>query len=558
MRILFEGEQYSLTLLNSLFDDSKFYSLQGNTGIISSVGYYHSFSKNTLVYMLPKVFVINGKAFGNESTEELSVREINFSFKHDDEFGWARKLSLIFYKSLIEFRKRNEENSIVNKDKNFELSTNLGSKEYSYLDIVLSFMNFYKKNKSVIIFFKKDYTSNHFKKPNWEKTVRQTTPLINNSNVPIYYSVNNRVNTVNVDEQLLFCFFSILNYFKKEHDLAISVDKSYGYCEGAEFERLKKRGLKILKQIKHKYFSDVLKRMYNLCYLYFSQAHNASVKKKNENFISVKNYNIIFEDMVDKLLTEIPQSSFNTREGSLKQLKYNNDGKIIDHIFPYPSLIDENVIFYLGDSKYYKPENRAGNTSIYKQFTYAKNTIQYNINVFNTTGNYYSPQIRYRDELTEGYNITPNFFIFGYISDLKDFANPLISIYGEPKKSQHFKGRLFDRDTLFVLQYQINFLFVLNAYTASNSTIIDEFKLSTKNLFRQNFIDYLNSRSASEYEIYERQFGKDELSKFIEKNFKVLYGKCISVSDHKLLVGKHIDDIQLSELLLDFKLIKLQ
>lgn len=557
MRILFEGEQYDITLLMSLFDDSKFYSFQTNTGIINSVGYYHSFSKNSLVYMLPKVFVNNGIITRGVSPQELSLIEIKFSFNHDDEFGWARKLSLLFYKSLIEFRKRNEENSLINNDQNFELNTNLGVKEYSYLDLVLSFINFYRKNKNIILFYKKDYSASHFKKPKWEKTIRKSTPLINSKNVPIYFSVNNRVNQIDDDEQLLYCFYSILNYFKKQHDVALSIDKSYGYCEGSEFDRLKVNGLKILKKIKHKYFSDVLKRMYNLCYLYFTHAQTASIKKRNENFISVKNYNIIFEDMVDKLLTEIQPSIFDLNELSLNKLKNNSDGKIIDHIFPYPSLIDENKIFYIGDSKYYKPDNKAGNLSIYKQFTYAKNIVQHNIDIFNTTGNFYSSGFRYRDELTEGYSITPNFFLFGYISDLSDFDNPLITKYDVPKKSYHFKGRLFDRDTFFILQYQINFLFVINAYTSSNSSLINQFRLTTKNIFRQNFIEFLNSADECGFEIYEKQFEPGKLSVFFEDNFRKLNGKCISIDSDKLLIAKHIEDNQLDPLLADFRLRKL-
>ena len=49
------------------------------------------------------------------------------------------------------------------------------------------------------------------------------------------------------------------------------------------------------------------------------------------------------------------------------------------------------------------------------------NIIQYNIDLLNETGSYYTENLRYRDKLTEGYNITPNFFIYGYINDYKNF-----------------------------------------------------------------------------------------------------------------------------------------
>ena len=98
----------------------------------------------------------------------------------------------------------------------------------------------------------------------------------------------------------------------------------------------------------------------------------------------------------------------------IKDLKKNDDGKIIDHIYDYQSLIDTSNIFYIGDSKYYKSNSEVGNLSKYKQFTYAKNVIQFNIDLLNKDKKEtYKPKIRYRDQLTEGYNITPNFFIYG-------------------------------------------------------------------------------------------------------------------------------------------------
>jgi len=56
MKILIENETYPIEILEDLFDDPKFYKQNGSEGTITSVGYYHSFDKNTLVFMLPKVF----------------------------------------------------------------------------------------------------------------------------------------------------------------------------------------------------------------------------------------------------------------------------------------------------------------------------------------------------------------------------------------------------------------------------------------------------------------------------------------------------------------------
>ena len=51
------------------------------------------------------------------------------------------------------------------------------------------------------------------------------------------------------------------------------------------------------------------------------------------------------------------------------------DGKIIDHLFTHEGLIQSNdeteLTYYIGDSKYYKIGHSLGDTSIYKQYTYA-------------------------------------------------------------------------------------------------------------------------------------------------------------------------------------------
>ena len=174
----------------------------------------------------------------------------------------------------------------------------------------------------------------------------------------------------------------------------------------------------------------------------FLKQTQAVFSKKKEEFISVNNYNLVFEDMIDKLFSD-PIIEKKTSDGiTLKHLKYNDDGKIIDHIFDYQSLLDTSDIFYIGDSKYYKSDNTAGKASKYKQFTYARNVIQYNIDLLNETGSYYTENLRYRDELTEGYNITPNFFIYGYINDYKNFDDNELIEKGEIVKSFHFKERL--------------------------------------------------------------------------------------------------------------------
>ena len=152
MKILIEEESYPIKILQNIFEDPKFYIQNGLEGKITSVGYYHSFkkNKNELVYMLPKVFMIDSNmSIFNKTTSELLELDSLQNIKHDKQYNWIRQSSIYFYNSLLEYRKRITDTGI-NKDQTFELNTNIGNQEYSYLDLLLTFVNFYKKNKNHI------------------------------------------------------------------------------------------------------------------------------------------------------------------------------------------------------------------------------------------------------------------------------------------------------------------------------------------------------------------------------------------------------------------------
>jgi len=571
MRILIEGQSYLVENLKDDFNDSSFYTIKGDSGVINSVGYYYSVEKRKIVYMLPKVFM-KSEDLSTSSSEDtkcqwekkltifkkddqtnLTIKDLYHldklegSVKHEVKFEWIRYITITFYKSLIEFKSRNSNSTILNTARTNELNSNIGDDEYTYLDLVLSFTNFYRKNNSFLLYNHVEHVANQSKKPKWEKTIRKATPFMDKNKSPVYFDIRNKKKIINSEEELLVYFFSILNHFKEENNLNFSIDKSYNFIKGTAFNNLQSSGiaLKKLRKIKYKYFSDRMKRMYKLCELYFDSTDSGSIKKRNEEFLSFKNYNIVFEDMVDKLLTD--ESNLNTYDARLnndeitiKKLKNNDDGKIIDHLFEYEGLIDTSNIFYLGDSKYYKPGNTADKLSIYKQFTYAKNIIQYNINLFNNHPKIYEQnKLKYRDNITEGYNVTPNFLLYGIINNHDDFKSISLDPISDNlndfiKYSYHWKDRLFDRDSLFICQYTINYLFVLNSYTELSESSRIEFRKKAKSKFRTQLIEFFEK---SDFTFLELEI--PELKKFVIENFKVLNGKCFYLSEKLLLIALH-------------------
>lgn len=548
MNILIEGEAYPVECLESLLDDSSFYTQNGSKGTIKTVGYYYSEDKKTLVYMLPKVFMReNDNTVFGISPYDLVNFILKDTYKHDIKYKWIRQLVVLFYNGLKEFQQRRNTSDLINKKNQILLNSNMGEQEYTYLDLILIFVNFYKKNKNLILYSHLQLISKTAKRTNWSKTIRKQVPIINKSGQPIYNQFSNKNRVANKQEELLIYFFSILENFNQEHDLDITIDKSYDLIRGKAFENLKKNGLKKLKKIKYRYFSDVYKNIFHLCKLYFTKNDLGSTSRKSKEFITIEKYNIVFEDMVDKLFSDPIKgsSSIKNKEGlSLKDLKNHPDGKMIDHIYADKSLIDDSNIFYIGDSKYYKSTNNAGKSSKFKQFTYAKNVIQFHIDVLNQKSELPNG-LRYRDDITEGYNISPNFFIYGYVDDYRIFEEPLLEAKNDnPIISAHFPKRLFDRDTLFIHEYKLNFLYVLKAYTSSSELSILRFRNKTKTEFRDKFVRFFNCPEESGFFVFEEKFTTQAaLKKYVDNNFKILNGKCISV-DNSLLVAEPVIDIK--------------
>lgn len=287
-----------------------------------------------------------------------------------------------------------------------------------------------------------------------------------------------------------------------------------------------------LRQIKYKYFSDKALQLWNLCYTFFDAAEKINSSAQDCDYLIARNFNIVFESIIDELIgddkTKIDAS-----------LKDQPDGKIVDHIFRYSSLINKSDIYYIGDSKYYRIGGSLGGNSIYKQYTYAKNIIQFNIDWFfedkhkNRTGDDRRAKVHYRDELTEGYNITPNFFISAEIREQLSYADDVIKPRDNEKdrhKIFQFENRLFDRDTLWLSHYDINFLYIIALYARSNAFEKQSFKEKAQKEFKQKITELINSQY--EFCILEPRMGYS-LQRAIDINFKRLYGKVFRPYDDK-------------------------
>jgi len=514
MKILIEQYGYDKDRLSAILDPHYFTEMHNGKAKIPYVGYFLSRKIPDTVFILPKVFIIDGKAFGEYEPEEI----IDFDNLKQEHKANVFSLSVWIYRAIkLYFQRKDKVSDEAEIMQN--VVSHQGPSNETMIDIVLSLLKFDKEHKSLFTYITRLKHSGQ-NKIHWQKTISKTQALIQNG-VPVYLNPHTKQKDINFDEELIVLFYSVLNYLAQEFKFNVRPAFGYDLLKPETIQSMIEsgKGMRILRQNRRKYFTDEMVQLWNLLFTFFEQAQYVQSKENDdEQAMLVREFNLVFEDMIDSLIGD------NSLPSGLKSQK---DGKIIDHIYSDNSLIeDKKKIYFIGDSKYYKDDNDIGPNSIYKQFTYAKNVIQYNIDFFNQNPEAFErTNLQYRDNTTEGYNITPNFFIRGHLQaqQLNNYSDANLQLEkmndGKNHKiSYHFENRLFDRDTLILQTYNINFLFVLACYVQGAGEHTQEIR----RIFRENIKTVLQKQ----YDFYAMTPREGiNAEEFLKENFQQLLGK---------------------------------
>ena len=532
MRILIEEYQYEVADVKDILHGiDPLTNIEGKVSI-HYVGYYYNSLLRDCVFILPKVLLqgnensADGKelVFGRYKPEEIAnLDEKNPLSKKERDFIY--KFAVWIYRAIVVYKNdKQTDSSIIYYAQIAQIGKGQRRLSNTYLDILLSLIQFNRENQNFFFFVLKNLHSG-LNKINWTRTIGKTTAIVQR-NRPIYLNPINKKRQINFDEELLVIFFSILNYIGDTYGFSKEINCQFDLIKGKMFETyLKGYGKTRLLQIKYKYFSDKALELWRLCFAFFDESRQIFINTEQKEYLLVKNFYIVFEAIIDELIGDKPLP-----DGMEKK---QGDGKIVDHLFSAPSLIDGKAkqTYYIGDSKYYKIDHELSSESIYKQYTYARNVIQWNLDIFNDGR---ESDVRLRDEVTEGYNIIPNFFISAKMDKEFDYSNDGIE-KTDRKKNKHkqiqFKNRLFDRDTLLLFHYDVNFLFVLSLYARNNNSQKAEWKNDIRNKFRKEIQDWLQK----DYDFYAMRArpGVDG-EEYIRHNFKQVVGKIYTpFSDEK-------------------------
>lgn len=462
------------------------------------------------VFILPKSFLIDEggrlNVLGMNGIYPEDVMDTDDPanpLEIDGRGSFLPELGLWLYRALNRFREEHEGTPISQRAMLDSQLPDSNSRDKDFLSTALDLMDFLKDHRNL---FTQISLINHSgrDKIDWPKTVKGD-PFIEDGE-PWYLDPAIKEKTIDIDDTLLVLYYSVLKYLRDKYRFPIDLgDVPYELLPENEVQRLIDTGVgsKQMRRIRHKYFRDDLKHLWGLLDSFFTYNSTDEDRNRTDEHLLVRKFETIFEAMVDSLISDT---------GGVEDLKKQDDGKLVDHIFRFTSLIGSvSDIYFIGDSKYYRDDKRPEGVALYKQFTYAKNAIQYHIDKYylaNKRGPWPPKgkgEIRYRDTLTEGYNITPNFFIRARVTEEDtDFSSPSLqkTFWDEakgqenPPTNRHFEDRLFDRDTLILLEFSINLLFVIASYAGYEDEC---WSSDLHRTIRDTFVESIDK----EYEFYK-------------------------------------------------------
>ena len=555
MKILVEECSYDPAVLKGVLPEGRLL-LTGDMVKIEHVGYFRSAACDDFVFFLPKVVLVPKKNEATGQTENLVLGKYrpedlvdleSFKVAESDEETWRRERDFLYefsvwiYRAIARYEKTHEPTDAVWRKR--ERQSGGFRRRYvanTLLDVILALIRFNRDNEDYFTFRVKENRSGR-NRINWTRTIAKSMAVID-GDAPVYLDVRTKEKVVNYDEELLVIFYSILDYVNRQYGFNTKFNLGYELIRSAEFRRyLNGYGEARLRQIKYKYFSDRDLALWDLCFAFFHKTHRANVVSEGEEYLIAKNFEIVFEAMIDDLLGD----------QDLAKLKALDDGKEIDHLYLDESLTSSSgrKTFYIADSKYYMIGRSLEGKSVAKQFTYAKDMLQLNLDLF-LPGDEASDQVRrwrepfkgknvglQRDPVTEGYDVIPNFFISATMDRDFDYDHDGLENRSDGEKNEfhsiHFRNRLFDRDTLILSHYDINFLYVLKLYVQNDESVKDVFKEAAQGIFRQKIRDLLNGKDGHGGRFQFRAMmphgeGEDAqrlARQFFEENFQTTLGK---------------------------------
>lgn len=209
MKVLIEDYHYSPTDLPEL---NGITPIELNDGQVKLpyVGYYYDSGAEETIFILPKVFLKDSKAFGKYTPESPLQDKGKGELQTKDSQALLFKISVQIYQAIALFCERHPENEITSHR---ELAGVIGHRrdgETTLLDLILALIRFGKEHQSLFTYIAMIAHSGRHK-IHWTKTIRTTSPILQDGK-PYYLKCKTKEKAINYDEELICLFYSTLDY----------------------------------------------------------------------------------------------------------------------------------------------------------------------------------------------------------------------------------------------------------------------------------------------------------------------------------------------------------
>lgn len=212
MRILIEEYQYNVDAIKDvLYGIDALENVEGKVSI-HYVGYYYNVLLQDCVFILPKVLLMEDEeeekvnlVFGKYRPEDImNLDEHNPLKKNERDFIY--KFAVWIYRSIVVYKNDKKlDTSIVYQVTMQQVLQGKYTRSNTYLDILLSLIQFAKENQNFFFYIVKNIHSG-VNRINWTRTIA-TQPAIIQNGIPVYSNPVNKKHQINFDEELIVIFF---------------------------------------------------------------------------------------------------------------------------------------------------------------------------------------------------------------------------------------------------------------------------------------------------------------------------------------------------------------
>lgn len=248
--------------------------------------------------VLGKQGIIPEKVIDTEDPENILAQSDKYDY-------FLPELSLWLFRAIARYREdSHKEKDEAAENDIFYITPDEGTSNKDFLGTAVRLMDFLSDHRNL---FTQISIINHSgnARTDWHKTIRTQAFVQNNK--PIYPHPCIKDKTINIDEELIVIYYSVLKFLKEKYHFPINIDFTevpYELKTTRDIQRYLDTGTgqKRLRDIKPKYYRDDLKALWSLLDSFFTFNTSKDNNKPLREVLVVSDFEKVFERMIDHII----------------------------------------------------------------------------------------------------------------------------------------------------------------------------------------------------------------------------------------------------------------